>query len=401
MNNDYIFLLEENGQSTLLNRKDRSELHFDDELSDIFYNFFSGKIELNTLKKLLNTEEINILKENKIKLESLNPSIIKTNKTNKKRKIFIGITSKCNMNCKYCYNAKDDRNALEFLDLDNIKNIVDDSISIGIYKLHLTGGEPTTHPFFDEILSYAYNRGMIIFLNTNGFYSSHQNTNIQKYCSKVNISLDSCDKDIFENNRRVRDSFNRIVDNITILAKNNVNVNINITDNDSTIEDLFKTVNYINKRFKVPYIIESVIPTGRAKQKNIIFDSNKIEVICYLNSQQNENNPISISDVNINKFRRKKIENCGIGDNMIYIKENGVAILCPLLEKYILGNIFKDSISDIFEKANSIISEINEKRIACKNCEEKEKCCGGCLARAILKYDCFEDKEMCIAYGIK
>lgn len=40
MNNDYIFLLEENGQSTLLNRKDRSELHFDDELSDIFYNFF-------------------------------------------------------------------------------------------------------------------------------------------------------------------------------------------------------------------------------------------------------------------------------------------------------------------------------------------------------------------------
>ncbi len=86
---------------------------------------------------------------------------------------------------------------------------------------------------------------------------------------------------------------------------------------------------------------------------------------------------------------------CGVGESFIYIQSNGYYTLCPTLssredEKFILGHINKDCISDIWNK-NEIIKEI--RGISCSkiDCKYLDKCKGGCRSRAIL----FNDNSMC------
>jgi MoaA/NifB/PqqE/SkfB family radical SAM enzyme len=76
-------------------------------------------------------------------------------KITKKAKIDIGL--RCNANCYFCYY----RSSLDspVKPLDKIKKEIGLLIDAGFTKIELSGGEPTIHPDFIDILSYITEKG--------------------------------------------------------------------------------------------------------------------------------------------------------------------------------------------------------------------------------------------------
>ena len=79
------------------------------------------------------------------------------------------ITGRCNYNCKHCFMAADNARMMRSFSREEWMKTLDELEKCGVQSLTLTGGEPTIHPDFMELMREIYRRGMEVFeLNTNG-----------------------------------------------------------------------------------------------------------------------------------------------------------------------------------------------------------------------------------------
>lgn len=63
----------------------------------------------------------------------------------------LNITEYCNLNCPWCYKAAESTG--KHAVTQNVTNYLDTLNQIGVFEIALGGGEPTTHPDFDKIIS--------------------------------------------------------------------------------------------------------------------------------------------------------------------------------------------------------------------------------------------------------
>lgn len=81
--------------------------------------------------------------------------------------VHVSLTNVCNLTCSFCCFAN--RNFSERLSLEKVKQALDSFKVIGVRSIEFTGGgEPTLHPDFAEISSYAHGLGFKLGLCTNG-----------------------------------------------------------------------------------------------------------------------------------------------------------------------------------------------------------------------------------------
>jgi radical SAM protein with 4Fe4S-binding SPASM domain len=85
----------------------------------------------------------------------------------KLREIDLNITNRCNLNCRHCAFASHLNDANE-LPLEVIHSILRDAESLGCREIHLTGGEPTIHRQFEEVLASVIDHGFFTRLISNG-----------------------------------------------------------------------------------------------------------------------------------------------------------------------------------------------------------------------------------------
>lgn len=79
----------------------------------------------------------------------------------------IEITSKCNLECKYCFAESGGRKCNE-LALDSVKAIIDGLASLGNSHFLIMGGEPTLHRDFFKIVDYVKRKDLHVGFSTNG-----------------------------------------------------------------------------------------------------------------------------------------------------------------------------------------------------------------------------------------
>lgn len=78
------------------------------------------------------------------------------------------ITRRCNLRCMHCYSDSTPRHYPGELRLDESLAVLDDLAAYGIPGVLLSGGEPTLHPHFSEIVSHAVGLGLRVTVSTNG-----------------------------------------------------------------------------------------------------------------------------------------------------------------------------------------------------------------------------------------
>jgi MoaA/NifB/PqqE/SkfB family radical SAM enzyme len=131
------------------------------------------------------------------------------------------LTYRCNLHCVHCYT--DPYNSRQFfakeLSLDEITRILDEMADLGILWLNLTGGEIFTHPNFFEIYDYAYQKGFLLQLYTNGtiFTRAMLDRLTQSPPFSIDISCHSVNEEAFDRFTQVPGSFRQFMKGMELL----------------------------------------------------------------------------------------------------------------------------------------------------------------------------------------
>ncbi len=114
----------------------------------------------------------------------------------------LSITDVCNYRCSYCLpNGYVEEAPRHFLSVDEIRHLVTGFAELGLWKIRLTGGEPTVRKDFAQIAATVSSIPGIrkVATTTNGYQlAKHAQLWRDAGISAINISIDSLDPDNFQ-----------------------------------------------------------------------------------------------------------------------------------------------------------------------------------------------------------
>ncbi len=164
----------------------------------------------------------------------------------------ISVTDRCNFRCPYCMPAELFGEAYRFLPKDEILTFEEIArlsrifVRLGVNKLRITGGEPLLRVDLPNLIAQlsAIPGADDITLTTNGYLLPQQARQLsQAGLSRITVSLDSLDDDVFKRmngrgfgTRRVLDGIKRAAD--AGLSPVKINAVVQKGVNDHTIVDL-------------------------------------------------------------------------------------------------------------------------------------------------------------------
>lgn len=131
------------------------------------------------------------------------------------------LTYRCNLHCVHCYT--DPYNSREFfpreLSLKETKRILNEMADLEILYLNLTGGEIFMRPDFFDIYDYAYRKGFLLMLYTNGtiFTQAIIDRLTQSPPFSIDISCHSINEEAFDCFTQVPGSFRNFMKGMDLL----------------------------------------------------------------------------------------------------------------------------------------------------------------------------------------
>ena len=131
-------------------------------------------------------------------------------------RLSVELANICNLHCSYCFRSEDNlySHHAEFFPLELLRRIIDEARATAqITRINFTGGEPTLHPQFSQILETVADRGLLASFVTNGWHFERTwpalNAN-RKAVSHVAFSLDGVDRETHDR-WRGNGSFDRLI----------------------------------------------------------------------------------------------------------------------------------------------------------------------------------------------
>lgn len=195
----------------------------------------------------------------------------------------VSVTDRCNLRCIYCMPPegivkKDHEDIMRY---EDIAKVIKAASSLGINKIRFTGGEPLILKDIDKLIYYTGKIDSIkdIAITTNGIFLYDMVDELKKLgLKRVNVSLDSLDKEKFRNITRGGD-IDKVVKSIEKslsvgIEEVKVNTVLMRGINDDEVED------FINLTKELPITIRFIelMPIGEGEEfykKNYI-DSKEI-----------------------------------------------------------------------------------------------------------------------------
>lgn len=141
----------------------------------------------------------------------------------------ISLTDNCNFRCTYCMPQEEMKwmPSAKLMTADEIFQMAEIFVSLGVKKIRLTGGEPLVRKDFDLILAHLAMLPIELTLTTNGILLDRHLDNLKSAGVKsINISLDSLDREVFKNLTK-RDQFVHVWDNILLMLNHGFRIKIN------------------------------------------------------------------------------------------------------------------------------------------------------------------------------
>lgn len=316
----------------------------------------------------------------------------------------IQLTIGCNNRCVYCYAGARQTKVDKEMPLDMFKHICRRlKQEASCRKLTLTGGEPTTHKHFKDMVTYARETfpDWQLHLQTNGRWLSKMENAVFIALAGVdslNVSFQSMDKDVHDALDGVKGAHGQVVEAInnilTVSAQyHKPSLGVNITLSKKNLPGFEKTLKYLHA-LGVKGISTNIMRINR--QQEIIADLG-------LTDQEAAGWFLTANDIsraagkgfqNLHSFNLCQHDAtasglfhyaCAIGRQMIFINHKGEIIPCSFLTETDhppIGNL-NDSVplSDIWQ--GEIFEKYRNHEYAhetCKSCQRLDECGGVCMA---------------------
>lgn len=310
------------------------------------------------------------------------------------KNLFLEVTSKCNAKCEHCGSSCGNKKITDEIESKYIKKTlkeIADKYDASKILLNVTGGEPLLRKDLFELMEFATNLGFGWGITTNGMLINEEMAKkLEKYkLDTISISIDGL-KETHEAFRRVPNSFDKIINGIKLLQKNNYIECIQVTTvankkNFHELEELYKLMQELNiKNWRVI----SCDPIGRAdKNDNILLDNKQIKQLLDFIIEKNNEGKMKVTfgcahylGTKYEKEIRPYYFMCSTGLTVASILSNGDIYPCPNVERrpeLVQGNIRNDSFVEVWENK---FEQFRHKRITtnnkCQKCPDYNFCRG-------------------------
>lgn len=294
--------------------------------------------------------------------------------------LHIEITSICNERCVHCYIPHE--NKTKYMNTDLLYNILEQCRKMNVLHITVSGGEPLLHADFINFLRKCkeYNFSVNVLSNLTLLNQDILEEMKKNKLLSVQTSLYSMNADIHDAITQAKGSFEKTKSAILTLVENNIPLQI-------SCPIMKQNINCYN----------DVVSFGA--KLNVKVGNDFVIIAKYNNSTQNLDNRLSIEDIRkiikqkyindpyyiewIEKEIEKKKEMkpddyiCSVCHSSICITETGTAYPCAGWQGYVVGDLNKNSLNEIWTESARIRYLRNLRRRdfpKCINCSDKEFC---------------------------
>jgi radical SAM protein with 4Fe4S-binding SPASM domain len=88
--------------------------------------------------------------------------------------VWFELTLRCNLACIHCSVDATLRKDFSELNLAQVTSLLNQFADFGIFEVRYSGGEPTYHPEFSEIVRASHDQGLYVSVSTNGLWEESQ-----------------------------------------------------------------------------------------------------------------------------------------------------------------------------------------------------------------------------------
>ncbi len=387
-NQDNVIII--NGCTGFWGLIDTQILH---KINHCIQNKISPESYISSLESETDRQQLTEIFQTLIEEEMIKSSVDKEYKIDIKDVEF-KMTNKCNLKCIHCA-ASSDISKPDLLSTEQIKTIFDKIFNLNLRSLVLTGGEILIRKDIKELLQYARQnfKGEINIL-TNGTYIDKEMSLLLKECvSAVSISTDGYDEESVDFVRG-KGMYNIIMHAIAYLKevgfdKDTIILTMTSTkQNSKHIEDF----NAMCEKLNVTGGVRQFTASGRGLENFDIIGKKE-----YLTNSSD-----SIEELEKIRESMKCRLFCRGGITKFSIDESGNMYPCLFLEseEYILGNILKDDLNELFksEGYHEQIKNMMRKSMLdtidkCKDCKVRYFCSDNCPGMNISLFNNIEIRE--------
>jgi radical SAM protein with 4Fe4S-binding SPASM domain len=348
-----------------------------------------------------------IYKINEFAIQFFRKQFFNRVKSNKKVRLpkFIAwdCTRRCNLHCEHCGASKE--SYAEELTTAEIKKVIDDISGIKRGFFGATGGEPLIRADILDVLAYASEKGLKTGFASNGFLIDQQKAREIKQAkiSSIQISLDG-DADVHNKIRNNAQSFDRVISAIKNLQEVKIpTVSVATTLTPSNLDQLEILCDLLKKLKVQKWRISVVMPIGRAEDSgNLLLSASQLkELFEFIKINNQKGIYIYMAETlpflaNYEKVLRDGPVLCPVGITACCIGVNGTVRGCPEqpdTPEFIEGTIKEKSILQIWQEGfkKYRLNETVNSDEKCQNCQDKNKCFGGCSVMRLGGNHCIYD----------
>lgn len=301
------------------------------------------------------------------------------------------LTSRCNERCIHCYIPNGKKNAGYDMSFDKFKYILDQYADMGGLHVTLSGGEALMNKDILKMLRYCREKDMQISLLTNLISLKDEQIPVLKEVnlSLVQVSLYSMDAEIHDMITTVKGSFEKTKAAIEKLHAADIPVQIScpvMKANKDGYDKVMQYANSLKMKSQTDYIMmaQADLDTANLANRLSIQETEKVirDIIDYdVDYKETTLEQEPVSSIPIEEFAEMPL--CGAGVNDLCITVNGDVYPCSGWQDYVVGNVFKQSLKEIWENSPRLaeVRKVRRKNFPkCLNCEARDYC-NMCLVR--------------------
>jgi len=294
--------------------------------------------------------------------------------------IHVEITSRCNERCVHCYipheNKNDDIEPAVFYD------ILGQCKDMKLLHLTLSGGEPMMHKHFCDFLKSCREHDLSVNVLSN---LTVLNDSIIDELKKnpllgVQVSLYSMDHMVHDSITKMKGSFIKTINGILKLIKNDIPLQIScpiMSENKYHYDDVKKWAEGYNLHVGDDFVIIAQYNHATDNIKGRLAVNEVKEVMRHIVTGNNQYLENLARDANEKQMTDPEDIVCSVCNSSICITEKGNVYPCAGWQDYVVGNIKKDSLKEIWETSEKIryLRGLRKKDFPqCIQCPDKQFC---------------------------
>ena len=277
---------------------------------------------------------------------------------------------------------------------DKVKSILDEFADMGGIHVTLSGGEAFLHKDLIEIVNYCREKDLKITILSNliSLKDEHIPALKEANISLIQVSLYSMDPEVHDFITTVKGSFEKTKSSIEKLVKNDIPVQISCPIMKANRKGYDKVLNYAKSlkiKAQTDYIMmaRADLDTGNLANRLSLEETEELlrDIIVNDISYKEETlqQPPITDKIKFDLQRFKKQPVCGVGYDNCCITANGDVYPCAGWQNYVLGNVYKQSLQEIWESSERVkaLRKITQASFPqCLECDARDYC-ARCLVR--------------------